>query len=203
MAKCDPNATQDANEMAKCDPNATQDAWEGPSRAYNRHCTIAKVISVWKTNTEHNGKYTVMERALSLRYLWKRREVALKQTAVQAWQDLCFSPPPMNATPQPSINQVRTKVNPPQGYATPLRSALAMAAPKYIGLWGQISGSVVEWADRKNTMNDGLLPLFGPFQRQFYIYWSQSSRSESRNKSHARESWDCANPLLQFQQRKT
>ena len=46
-----------------------------------------------------------------LRCLWKRREVVLEQTVIQARPDLCFTPTPMDA-PLLAINQVRTKVNP-------------------------------------------------------------------------------------------
>ncbi len=43
-----------------------------------------------------------------LRCLWKRREVVLEQTVIQAWQDLYFTPLPMDASHQPIEDQSQT-----------------------------------------------------------------------------------------------
>ena len=60
--------------------------------------------------------------------LWKRREVVLEQTEVQAWQDLWLTsfPPPNGCQPLPAINQVRTKVNrpPPRDMPPSMESAI-------------------------------------------------------------------------------
>ena len=59
-----------------------------------------------------------------LRCLGKRRGGVLDQTVVQARWDLCFTPSPIDAAPtahQPSKDQSQP---PPQGYATPLLTAV-------------------------------------------------------------------------------
>ncbi len=65
----------------------------------------------------------------SLRCLWKRREVVLEQTVIQARPDLCFTPP-HGCHPLLAINQVRTKVKPPMESTTPsMESATPHDAP--------------------------------------------------------------------------
>ncbi len=52
-----------------------------------------------------------------------RHDVVVQQAVVQAWQDLWFTPPPMDAIQLLAINQVRTKVtkvNPPRNVPPPM-----------------------------------------------------------------------------------
>ncbi len=68
----------------------------------------------------HVKKKTFWIVLLLLRCLWKRREVVLEQTVVQAWRDLCFTPPPAGL--QPSKDQSQT----PPPWKVP---------PPYCGVW--------------------------------------------------------------------
>ena len=44
--------------------------------------------------TIHHNRFRLL-----LRCLWKKREVVLEQTVIQAWWDLCFTPPPWMPSP--------------------------------------------------------------------------------------------------------
>ena len=75
-----------------------------------------------------------------LRCLWKRRQVLLELQWFHEQWDICFIKPLHRCHPLPAINQVRTKVNAPQGmchptdvpppwFATPLGAAPLMCHP--------------------------------------------------------------------------
>ena len=112
------------------------------------------------TNGFDCGYGELTPKCFLLRCRWKRREVELEQTMVQASWDLCFASP-HGYHPLPAINQVRTKVNPPRDMSLPPTDVpppptdmppplmchaptdtpqyMVMAAAKYHGPWGQIS----------------------------------------------------------------
>ena len=108
---------------------------------------------------------------LLLRCLWKRRQVALEQTVIQAWQDLCFTPtpwmPPPSASHQSSKDQSQTpppwKVPPPP----------PTGAAKYIGLWGQISSC--QHLEPNNGVNPSIRKLPASLAKyekfQLWLQW--------------------------------
>ena len=98
-----------------------------------------------------------------LRYLWKRREVVLEQTVVQAWWDLWFLPPPSHHQSShkscyhpplgkcppppygchlPNVTATHSNLSPPADVNPPTHPTpfTTMVAAKYLGLFGQISG---------------------------------------------------------------
>ena len=63
------------------------------------HIQAAHVSTVWKRRWQHR--------------LFKGSEVVSELQWFQAWRGLWFPPPPIDVTPLPAIDQVRTIVNPP------------------------------------------------------------------------------------------